>query len=202
MDDRILGRIGMFTSLFFPAMWAIAAKLDGEWSFGHNSLSDMGVSSNLMTAIMFNVACIVTGALIMLYFYELAKRDNGGGVAGAYIASISGFFLAMVGVFNLNTGAFHYFFATTFGFLATAGVVFYTMRDINRRRGPQSVLTVVLLIIGLYVTLTSIFEVWEPIVVILGLIWLFLFSVGTFKPTRFWRVVIELIESEIKEHEI
>ena len=201
MEDGVLGRIGMFTSLFFPAMWAIAAKLDGEWSFGHNSLSDMGVSSNPVTAIMFNVACIVTGALIMLYFYALAKKDDGGGVAGAYIASISGFFLAMVGVFNLNTGAFHYFFATTFGLLTTTGVVFYTMRDINRRRGPQSVLTFTLLVIGLFVTLNYVFEIWEPIVVILGLIWLFLFSVGTFKPTRFWRVVIDFLESEIEEHE-
>ena len=201
MEGKVLGRIGMFTSLLFPAMWAIAAKLDKDWTFGHNSLSAMGVSSVPLTAILFNVACIVTGALIVLYFYELAKKDHGGGVAGAYIASLSGVFLSMVGVFNLNTGAFHYFFATVFGLLATTGVVFYTMRDINRRCGPQSILTFTMLLLGLFVTLNFRFEIWEPIVVILGLAWLFLFSVGTFKPTWFWRVVIDFIESEIEQHE-
>lgn len=30
MEGKVLGRIGMFTSLLFPAMWAIAAKLDKD----------------------------------------------------------------------------------------------------------------------------------------------------------------------------
>ncbi len=154
----------------------------------------MGISAEPVTAVLFNAACIVTGISILIFFYLLAEEDTGGGVAGAYIASASGIFLSFVGVFNLNTGAFHYFFATAFGVLAVMGVILYTMRDMNKGRGVQSAMTFVMLCLGLFAVVRFEFELWEPIVVILGLVWLFLFSIGLFKPTGFWRVIFELID--------
>ncbi len=194
MKAETLGRFGMVISLFFSGMWAIAANADPNWTFGSMSLSDMGISSVSVTAVFFNVGCIVTGILLLLFFYLLAKEDTGGGVAGAYIASFSGIFLSFVGIFNLNTGAYHYFFATTFGVLATMGVILYTMRDMNKDRGIQSAITFIMLCLGMFAVMRFEFELWEPIVVILGLVWLFLFSIGLFKPTFFWRVIKELIE--------
>ena len=63
---RIIGYIAIAAPLLFVTLWISSATIDGSWQFGVNSLSDMGISDNAVSAFLFNFGCMVTGILGMI----------------------------------------------------------------------------------------------------------------------------------------
>ena len=171
---RYFGYTAIAASLIFPVMWIISATTDGSWTFGVDTLSDMGISDNPFSAFMFNFGCILMGLLgiaVGSAAFVYGKRTIRYGSLLYMFSMLSLFF---VGVFTLNTDM-HYVVATSFFVVCGMSVVVISISDfkISWYLYPDIVLIAVMVI----TIMTLEFEVWEPIYTICSLIWTFTFGI-------------------------
>ena len=156
--------------IFFATIWILSATIDGRWTFGVNSLSDMGVSENALSAFLFNFGCIVAGLggfviSIATFAYGKGTLRVGGAVAAA------GFiFLSLVGVFTLDIYPIHSFVASTFGVLLFVSIVVSSISDY--RISWYLYVDIPFIIVKIVIVLTQPFAVWEALTVIGAMIWI------------------------------
>jgi len=98
----------------FLVLYGIAMSLDGEYTFGKNYLSDLGVGAG---AWAFNSALIITGVLLSCFsvfgLRELLSGHIAGRVATSLLA-LDGVILIGVGVFTEDYDPYHYIFSVAF----------------------------------------------------------------------------------------
>ena len=156
--------------IFFATMWILSATIDGKWTFGVNSLSDMGISENAVSAFLFNFGCIVAGLggfVISLATFAYGKRTLR---FGNLIAAASFIFLSFVGIFTLNNFQAHSFVASTFGVLLFISIVVSSISDY--KVSWYLYFDIPFIVTVAAVVLTQPFPLWEAITVIGSLIWI------------------------------
>ena len=154
--------------VFFSVMWIMSATIDGQWTFGVNSLSDMGISENAVSAFLFNFACIFTGlfgAVIGFGSVAYGKRTI---KAGGILYIISMIFLSFVGVFTLHS-SLHFFVASTYGVFFALSVVVSSVSD--WKLSWYFYFDAVFIVAGLIIVFTQVFAMWEAIMVIAAMVW-------------------------------
>lgn len=166
---KVFACLALIMPVIFAGMWILSATIDGNWTFGVNSLSDMGISENEMSAFLFNYGCFVSGLagfFVGIGTFVYGKRTLR---IGGLIAAVGFIFLLLVGIFTLNTFHMHKFVATTFGELVFISVVVSSVSDF---KVSWYLYFDILLIIGMVAAVkTQPFAVWEAITVIGTMIW-------------------------------
>ena len=155
--------------MFFATMWILSATIDGKWTFGVNSLSDMGISENAISAFLFNIGCIVTGLgglVISIGTFAYGKKTL---KIGGLIAAASFMFLSLVGAFTLNIFPIHSFVASTFGVLLFISIVVSSISDY--KVSWYLYFDIPFVIAMIVIVLTQPFAVWEALTVIGAMIW-------------------------------
>lgn len=98
----------------FSILYVVAILLDGEYVFGRDYLSDLGVGRG---AWAFNSALIITGFLLSCFAYfglgRLLAADIVGRAA-THLLEIDGIILVGVGVFPEDAHPYHYIFSISF----------------------------------------------------------------------------------------
>ena len=165
---KVFAYLAFIMPAFFTIMWILSATIDGSWTFGINSLSDMGISENPTSAFLFNFGCMVTGILGVLIgfgMFAYGKRTN---KAGGLLYIVSMVFLALVGVFTLPQ-TMHYVVATSYGLFFGISVVVSSVSDWKLSWYPY--FDLVYIVFSVIVVSTQVFEMWEPIMVIAAMVW-------------------------------
>ena len=167
---KMFAYLAFIMPLFFFVIWILSATIDGEWAFGVNSLSDMGISENAVSAFLFNFGCITTGifgAIIGFGMFAYGKRTI---KYGGMLYIISMIFLAFVGVFTLPQ-TMHYVVASSYGAFFALSVVVSTPSD--WKVSWYLYFDIVFIVAGIIIVSTQVFAVWEAVMVIAACIWTF-----------------------------
>lgn len=167
---KVFEYLAFVMPVFFAVMWILSATIDGKWTFGVNSLSDMGISENAISAFLFNFGCIVTGLggfVINMGAFAYGKKML---KIGSLIAAASFIFLSLVGVFTLNIFSAHRFVASTFGVLLFISIVVSSVSDF--KVSWYLYFDIPFIIAIAVIVLTQPFAVWEAITVIGAMIWI------------------------------
>ena len=165
---KVFAYLAFAMPVFFAVMWILSATIDGKWTFGVNSLSDMGISENAVSAFLFNFACIVTGlfgAAIGFGSFAYGKKTIR---AGGVLYIIAMLFLSLVGVFTLPH-TMHYIVASSFGVFLAISVVVSTVSD--WKLSWYFYFDAVFIVAGSIIVATQVFAVWEALMVIASMIW-------------------------------
>ena len=165
---KYFGYAAIAASIVFPIMWIVSATTDGSWTFGVNSLSDMGISDNAFSAFMFNSGCMITGLFGMavgLAAFVYGKKTIRYGSLLYMFSMLSLFF---VGVFTLRTDM-HYVVATLFFVVCGISIIVISVSDY---KVSWYLYTDIILVAIMAITMMTLkFEVWEPIYTICSIIW-------------------------------
>ncbi len=165
---KVFAYLAFIMPIFFSTMWILSATMDGRWTFGVNSLSDMGISENATSAFLFNFGCIFTGifgAMIGFGMFAYGRRTN---KASGLLYIVSMIFLALVGVFTLPQ-TMHYVVATSYGLFFGLSVLVSSVSDWRLSWYPY--FDIVYIVFSIIVVGTQVFEMWEPIMVIAAMFW-------------------------------
>ena len=169
---RIFGYIAMAAPLLFVVLWILSASIDGSWRFGVNSLSDMGISDNAVSAFLFNFGCMITGILGMIVGFGMIMYGRRTLKAGGAIYIVGMLFLSLVGVFTLDNYSKHYFVASTFSIVSGLGVLVSSFSD--WKVSWYLYADIILIAFAAIVIMTTPFETWEPLATIASMIWVFI----------------------------
>lgn len=165
---RFFAILAFVMTLFFSVIWIASATTDGEWIFGADSLSRMGISENPLSAFLFNFGCIVSGLSgIVIGFGPFAYGKRMMRVSGAFFM-IAMVFLAFVGIFKMPTTE-HFVVAASYGVFLSISIFITLLADWRLSWYPY--FDIVFMVAGFAIVLTQPFELWEAIMVIAALIW-------------------------------
>ena len=166
---RIIGYIAIAAPLLFVTLWISSATIDGSWQFGVNSLSDMGISDNVVSAFLFNFGCMITGILGMVAGAGMVIYGKRALRVGGAMYIIGMLFLSLVGVFTLDNYDMHRFVATTFSVMSGLAIVVSSVSD--WKVSWYLYADIVLIGFSVVVFVTTQFEMWEPLITIASMIW-------------------------------
>ena len=169
---RIFGYVATVVPLLFTLLWILSASIDGSWKFGVNSLSDMGISDNAVSAFLFNFGCMITGIMGMFVGFGLFEYGRRTLKVGGIIYIIGMLFLSLVGVFTLDNFNMHFIVATTFSVAGGIGIVVSSISD--WKVSWYLYADVFLIATAVIFTLTTPFEMWEPVATIASMTWVFI----------------------------
>lgn len=172
---KMFGYIAMAAPVLFVVVWMMSAAFDGSWRFGVNSLSDLGISDNAVSAFLFNFGCMTTGILGMIVGFGLFEYGRRTLKVGGVIYIIGMLFLSLVGVFTLDTYDAHYFVASTFSLIIGVGVFVSSLSD--WKVSWYLYADVVLMAFTAIIVLVTPFETWEPVATITSMIWIFIMGI-------------------------
>ena len=161
--------LAVLIPVVFAILWITSATLDGEWTFGTDSLSRMGISDNPVSAALFNYGCMVTGALGFILGYATAVHEKGYNTYCGAAYSAGMVFLMVVGIFPMDQGIIHYIAAGVFGIFMFIALIFSALTDYYQRWHPE--VDLIILAAALILIATQIFEMWEPLLVIFVMVW-------------------------------
>lgn len=172
IDKSVYFYVALVSSVSYFVLWFTSAAVDGTWAFGEKSISDLGISSNPISAVLFNTACIFSGALALVHGHGWFYNCNGKCRIGGIFLAISGVFLAMVGIFTLNSGNIHAISSFVMGVFACLAIAVGFVNDYLNRRVKYMAFTLAIAIIFLISVLFFNFNINEPIIVTCALIWI------------------------------
>ena len=166
---KVFGYIALSAPVIFAVMWILSATIDGSWRFGVNSLSDMGISDNAISAFLFNFGCMITGIAGMIVGFGMIEYGRRTLKVGGAIYIVGMLFLSLVGVFTLDNHDAHYFVASTFSLVSGLGILVSSISD--WKVSWYLYADIVLMAITVIVVIATPFETWEPIATITSMIW-------------------------------
>lgn len=169
---KVFGYLAVVVPLLFIVLWILSATIDGSWQFGVNSLSDMGISDNAVSAFLFNFGCMITGILGMIFGAGMIAYGKRTLKVGGVMYIIGMLFLSLVGVFTLDNYDMHRFVATTFSAVSGLAIVVCSVSD--WKVSWYLYVDIVLIGFSIIVFMTTHFEMWEPLITIASMIWVFI----------------------------
>ena len=176
---RFFSYIALVMPFVFTVLWISSALVDGEWRFGFNSLSEMGISDDTVGAFLFNFACIISGISGIIFGFGIFAYGKSVIRLGGALFTFSLLFLSLVGVFNLNFGDVHYFVASTFGLVLGISFVFLSLKDWGHI--VYLIVDVTFIAVCIIFTLDTPFTVWEPTLIISSMVWIFFLGVKMYR---------------------
>ena len=168
LEDRISLETCSFLAIVLPfifaVLWICSAFIDGDWTFGKDSLSRMGISESAVSALLFNGGCIITGAMGVLVGYGTAVHERGYNTYAGAAYALGMLFLMFVGIFPMDLGTIHYVVASAFGILILVAVIFFAVTDHRQDWHPE--IDIIIIVASAVLVATQEFEMWEPLLVI------------------------------------
>ena len=151
-----------------------AAILDGDWRFGYETISHLGISDNALAAFLFNFGCVIAGVMFALVGMFKIRLEKGLDAASGLFLIISAVFLALVGIISLNVNdPLHCLVAQLFGIIVTLSAVLMLIDDVNNRRWVFVVPMIFCVFIILYYWSVS-FASMEVVAIGVGQFWMVL----------------------------
>ena len=141
---------GMILPFFFGFMWIAAIVVNGNWTLGEDTLSELG--GQVPSRWIFNSATIVSGAMGAIFSTALYLkfRSEFLGRAGGALMTLASIFLILVGVFPIDTGTPHSIASVAFFGLAALSVITieFPLRNAVGLGGIPSVVTIAILAVS------------------------------------------------------
>ena len=161
-----------FGMVFFAVCWIAAALADPSWEFGVATMSELGISDTV-AKYWFLAGCVGAGFCLTLYgILEVSTTANKIHRYVYYILQLAGILLVGVGVFTMDFGRMHSFFAVTFFLTMAIVMVVYASYAVNEKRMFMSMFTWIILGIAVVLLAITPIALVEPISVILFAIWI------------------------------
>lgn len=176
---RFFSYIALVMPFVFTALWISSALVDGEWRFGFDSLSEMGISDDTVGAFLFNFGCIISGISGIVFGFGIFAYGKSVIRLGGALFTFSLLFLSLVGVFNLHFGDVHYFVASTFGLVLGISYVFLSLKDWGHI--VYLIVDVTFITVCIIFTVDTPFTVWEPTLIISAMVWIFFLGVKMYR---------------------
>ncbi len=172
IDKSVYFYVALAGSIAYFSLWIASAIVDGNWVYGEKSLSDLGISENAIAAVLFNLACIFSGAMGMVHGHGWFYNCTGKCKIGGIFLALSGLFLALIGIFTLNAGFIHNLISFIMGVFACLAIAVGFVNDLLNKRIWYMAFTLTIAIIFL-VSITCLdFNHNEPIIVSCSLLWI------------------------------
>lgn len=147
LSKKTCSYFGYAGSVLFFVSWGLAIFLDGSWTFGTNTLSDLGISDNLGSVIMFNLfSCIGCSILWMTEVIGIINSETGVGRIYGILTACAMVTLFCIGVFNKGMGTIHLVFAWSYLGLVVSSMVFACFSRFFRRKVTIAVTAVMILL--------------------------------------------------------
>jgi hypothetical membrane protein len=166
-----VGIIGLTAVVIFGLGWLFSTLVDTGWVFGENMLSDLGGPASEARN-FFNLGSFFGGLLVMCAGIGIAsmKKYRIYAASGVLIA-VAGAFLAMIGLFPIDTGNTHNMFA--YGLFAAGifGMIVMCAGDWRYGRTVFGGVTMMLLAIIAITYLVDPLEYTEGVAVLVFLVW-------------------------------
>jgi hypothetical membrane protein len=135
---------GILVGACFPLVLAIAVFADGNWQFDVNTLSDLGISRTALAANLFNIGCMVSGILVILFSLGKLYIKNGADSASAFVLALGGVLLFGIGIFSKNYDI-HNLLACSFFFLVAIAMIISAISDWKHGRKITTAITIVVI---------------------------------------------------------
>lgn len=169
---KMFGYTAIGAPLLFAVCWILSASTDGSWQFGVNSLSDMGISDNAVSAFLFNFGCIITGILGIIIGFGMLTYGKRTLWIGAIPYMVGMMFLSLVGVFTLDNPNVHDRVASAFGLFTGIALIIASASD--WRLSWYLYADVILLVLSVFEIMTQPFPMWEAVTTIVTMVWVFI----------------------------
>lgn len=174
--SRIGPAAGCLSSIAFTVCWIISALLWDEWSLGEYSLSSLGACGVDSAEMFFNFGCLITGFLVIFPGLYLIEDKNVYFRISGYAALICSIACAAIGVITENYGAMHNLTASIYAVFAATFIASSAAGDYLEGKKALTAVAAILLAVSGILSLTTSFEVFEPVAVSCILLWTFIQS--------------------------
>ena len=174
--SRIGPAAGCLSSIAFTVCWVISALLWDEWTLGEYSLSSLGACGVDSAEMFFNFGCLITGFLVIFPGLYLIDEKNMMFRISGYAALICSLACAAIGVITENYGEMHNLTASVYAVFAATFIASSGAGDYAEGKKVLTAVATILLIISGILSLTTPFEVFEPVAVSCILLWTFIQS--------------------------
>ena len=174
--SRIGPAAGCLSSIAFTVCWIISALLWDEWTLGEYSLSSLGACGVDSAEMFFNFGCLITGFLVIFPGLYLIEDKNVYFRISGYAALICSIACAAIGVITENYGAMHNLAASIYAVFAATFIASSAAGDYLEGKKALTAVAAILLAVSGILSLTTSFEVFEPVAVSCILLWTFIQS--------------------------
>ncbi len=174
--SRIGPAAGCLSSIAFTVCWIISALLWDEWTLGEYSLSSLGACGVDSAEMFFNFGCLITGFLVIFPGLYLIEEKNVYFRISGYAALICSLACAAIGVITENYGAMHNLTASIYAVFAATFIASSAAGDYLEGKKALTAVAAILLAVSGILSLTTSFEVFEPVAVSCILLWTFIQS--------------------------
>lgn len=166
--------------LFFAACWIAGALIDRSWTFGVNTMSELGISDTF-AKYLFLVGCVGAGICVSIYGY-LESRETVTDLKeyAFYALMLAGAFLIGVGIFTMDYGILHSIFTWLFFGTLYIVMIIYMIYSRRKRNCHVAILTFAILITGIVLIILTPLAFVEPIFVILFMIWMIAIDISKY----------------------
>ncbi len=158
---------------------ASAILIEGNWSFGKYSFSQLGISSDPLIAGLFNYGCIVAGFLMAgLRIITIRKEKTIDMLINASMV-LAGIFLGCVGIITLNMGAVHDVVSSLFALFFMISLILTIIKSYQEKNKFQLWVTAATCLLSLILMLVFIvdFNKVQFILVSAAIIWMLIMGV-------------------------
>lgn len=168
------GALGIFAAFAFAVVLAVAVLGDAAWTFGDNTLSDLGSSDVQMSADLFNYGCIVCGIIFAIVGLGKAVCELGANRASGCLLAISAVFLFLIGIVHndFGNGNTHFIIAVlAFAFLAFSAIA-SAVGDEKDGFRLNAALTSILILVAIGYAIGSSMPAAEVVTVACAIVWI------------------------------
>lgn len=163
-------KAGFGVSITFTIVWILAAALNGQWIFGWNALSDLGVCKTEASVIIFNYGCVLTGLCGCFFGYGILRHEKNWLFLMGLLTMVGCVFLMGVGAIPEDHLTPHCFCAGMFGAMCVVAMAMSAAGDYANGRYWYSIIALVLLGTCAIVQSTG-FGFFEAVSIICILVW-------------------------------
>lgn len=173
----------------FAFCWMGAVLLDPSWTFGVNTMSELGISET-DAKYLFLIGCAGTGICTCVYGALMAYSLKPPLLRSVFvILSIAGIFLMGVGFFTMDTDLHIVFTVAFFVSVALCMVSYIPYAAFAEENYLLAIYTVVLLVANILLLLLTPLAFVEPVAVILFMVWILSINHSFFWNEDKWFVI-------------
>ncbi len=175
--------------VLFALCWTGAVLLDPSWTFGVNTMSELGISKT-DARYLFLIGCLGTGACTCLYGALMAYSLKPLLLRSVFtILSIGGIFLMGVGFFTMDTDL-HIVFTVAFFISIALSMVNYTLYvAFAEENYLLATYTALLIVANILLLLLTPLAFVEPVAVIMFMVWILSINHSFFWNEDKWFVI-------------
>lgn len=196
LDPKTFSYFGIAAAIWYPLTWLLAALIDGKWTMWQQAISDLGVSTSMTATVLFNLSMMGTALLGGIFsFGKIFCERRLDRISGILLLCAVPF-LAGIGIVNENMGQVHMFTSSLYGIITACAMGVSAAADVYYKKWIFAAGTIVLGIIGLYSLFFLEFTVYEPILTLIGTVWVFFQSIKLYLYGKETKIMIDCPEGQ------